>query len=56
MEMGYQPDIDSSSELDQDGITTFQKLIGTLQWAVEIGRVDILKYIYMSSSYHSSPR
>ena len=56
MAMGYQPEIDSSLELDQDGITTFQELMVILRWAVEIGRFDILTEISMLSSYQASPR
>ena len=56
MSQGYQPETDSSAELDADGITTFQELIGILRWAVEIGRVDILTEISMLSTYQASPR
>ena len=41
MAQGYQPEMDSSPELDTDGITTYQEMIGVLRWAVEIGRVDV---------------
>ena len=55
MTMGYQPEIDYYPVIDQDGITTFQELIGTLRWAVEIGRVGILTDIFMLYSYQASP-
>ena len=55
MAMGYQSYIDSSLELNQDFITTFQELIGILRWADEIRRVDILTEISMLSSYQASP-
>ena len=54
--MGYQPELDSSLELNQDGITTFQELIGILWWEFDIGRVGILKEMYKLSSYQASPR
>ncbi len=51
--------MDLSPELDSPGITTFQELIGILQWAaVEIGRVDILTEIssMLSSYQQAAPR
>ena len=42
MSRRYYPETDSSPELDQDEITTFQELLGISRWAVDIGRVDIL--------------
>ena len=56
MSSGYYPEEDSSPELDEDGITLFQELVGTLRWAVEIGRVDILTELSMLSSHQASPR
>ena len=56
MTSNYYPELDESPELDPDGVTTFQELIGILRWAVEIGRVDILTEISMLSSYQASPR
>lgn len=56
MTHNYRPEMDDSEELDSDGITTFQELIGILRWGVEIGRVDILTEISMLSSYQASPR
>jgi hypothetical protein len=34
---GYKPELDASQELEADGITMFQEIIGTLQWATEMG-------------------
>ena len=56
MSAGYYPETDSSPELDTDGVTLFQELIGILRWAVEIGRVDILTELSMLSTYQASPR
>ena len=56
MAQGYYPETDNSPELDEQGVTTFQELIGILRWAIEIGRVDILTEISMLSSYQASPR
>ena len=56
MTQSYRPETDDSEELDADGVTLFQELIGILRWASEIGRVDILTEISMLSSYQASPR
>ena len=52
----YIPEQDISAELDPEGITMYQEIIGILRWAIEIGRVDILTEVSMMSSYQASPR
>ena len=52
----YKPELDDSNELDSNGITMYQELIGELRWAIEIGRVDILHEVSLLSSYQASPR
>ena len=52
----YKPELDISKELDKEGITMYQELIGELRWAIEIGRVDILHEVSLLSSYQASPR
>ena len=47
--------MNSSPELDSDGIMMFQELIGMLRWAIEIGRVDILMEVSTLSAYQASP-
>ena len=56
MPQGYHPEIDASDELNSDGVTMYQELIGMLRWAVEIGRVDILTELSLLSAYQASPR
>ena len=56
MTTNYYPVMDTSPELDSNGITTYQELIGMLRWSVEIGRVDILTELSMLSSYQAAPR
>jgi hypothetical protein len=41
LEKGDRPEIDETVELDEDGIKKYQTMIGCLQWAVSLGRVDI---------------
>ena len=38
----YRPEMDCTGELKADGLQWYQELIGSLSWAVEISRVDIL--------------
>ena len=51
----YRPEIDATSELDTNNITTFQELIGELMWYTEIGRVDILHDLSVLSAFQESP-
>ena len=37
----YHPELDVTPELKADGLQRYQELIGILQWAVKLGRVDI---------------
>ena len=52
----YRPELESSPELNSDGIQVYQKLIGVLRWAVELGRVDILLETSLMSTYMAMPR
>ena len=51
MSSDYKPELDRTHELDSNGITMYQELIGELRWAIEIGRVDILHEVSILSSY-----
>ena len=52
----YTPELDVTEELPSDDVTFFQELIGVLQWATEIGRVDILLEVLLLSQYQANPR
>ena len=52
---GYKPELDSSENLDSDGITFYQELMGMSRWAIEIGRVDINYDVSILSSFQASP-
>jgi hypothetical protein len=56
MTPGYRPELDSTQELNPDGITMYQELIGELCWATKMGRVDILFKLAILSAYQASPR
>ena len=40
LEHGDHPELDTSPLLNIDGIKIYQSLIGSLQWAIQIGRFD----------------
>ena len=52
----YKPELDGTCELKADGVQLYQELIGSLRWAIEIGRVDILLETSLMSSYLAMPR
>lgn len=53
---GYRPEIDTTPELKADGLQWYQELVGTLRWAVELVRVDILLEMSMMSAHLALPR
>jgi hypothetical protein len=52
----YAPWLEETPELKADGVQRFQELIGQLQWAVEIGRADVLLETSLLSSYLAMPQ
>ena len=56
MKSGYQPEMDTSDELDHEEASYFQSQIGILRWCVEIGRIDIATEVSMLSSHLALPR
>jgi hypothetical protein len=50
------PEVDTSEFLDEDGIQQYQSLIGSMQWAISIGRVDIAVHVMSMSSFRTSPQ
>lgn len=49
-------EIDTSDLLDEKGIQIYQSLIGTLQWAISLGILDIITAVMSLSSFRVSPR
>ena len=41
--MGYEPDLDTSPELEPDAASHYLTVIGILWWMMELGRIDIEK-------------
>jgi hypothetical protein len=49
-------EMDDSPFLGQDETQQFQSLIGAMQWAVSIGRLDIATAVMSLSSFRTMPR
>jgi hypothetical protein len=56
LEKNDHPEIDTSDFLDEQGIQQYQSLIGSLQWAVSLGRFDITTAVMTLSSFRACPR
>ena len=56
LEKGDHPELDNSDYLDSDGIAKYQSMIGSLQWAVSLGRIDIQTETMILSSLRAVPR
>ena len=50
------PKLDMSEFLDEDGIEIYQSLIGSMQWAVSIGRYDIHTTVMTMSGFRVQPQ
>ena len=51
LERGDHPELDNSELLDKTGIQQYQSLIGSLQWAISLGRFDIATAVMTMSSF-----
>jgi hypothetical protein len=56
LEKGDHPELDTSELLSPDDVQKYQSLIGSMQWAVSLGRFDIATAVMTMSSYRSAPR
>ncbi|MGH7974091.1 MAG: hypothetical protein ACREBR_01095 [bacterium] len=52
----YHPELDTSPELNDDEARLYMSYIGILQWAVELGRIDIALYVSTMARYLACPR
>ena len=53
---GDHPELDTSDLLDTAGQKTYQSLIGSLQWAIQIGRFDVATATMTMSRFRAAPR
>jgi hypothetical protein len=56
LEKGDHPELDTSELLDDQGVQHYQSLIGSLQWAISLGRFDICTAVMTMSGFRSCPR
>jgi hypothetical protein len=56
LEKGDHPELDSTPELDMNGIKQYQSLIGSLQWLITLGRFDIATAVMSMSRFRVAPR
>ena len=56
LEKGDRPELDTSELLDHHGIEQYQSLLGSLQWAISLGRFDIATAVMSMSSFRAAPR
>jgi hypothetical protein len=56
LEKNDHPETDTSELLDEDGVQQYQSLIGSLQWAVSLGRIDVTTAVMTLSSFRALPR
>ena len=56
MDPKYYPELDESDLLDERGRKIYWSLIGMLQWAVTIGRIDIHHAVMCMSRFRAQPR
>ena len=53
---GYRPELDTTLELNAEGLQKYQEMIGMLRWAVKFGHVDMLLETAMMSTHFALPR
>ncbi|KAG7358361.1 hypothetical protein IV203_014949 [Nitzschia inconspicua] len=56
LEKGDHPELDTTPLLDPEGVQQYQSLVGSMQWAISLGRLDICTAITTLSSFNAVPR
>ena len=56
LEKNDHPELDTSTLLNEDGITQYQSLIGALQWTISLGRFDVAVAVMTMSGFRVAPR
>ena len=56
LEKGDHPEIDTTNELDLDGISKYQSLMGSTNWVVQLGRFDVATANMTMSGFRANPR
>lgn len=55
LEKGNHPEIDNSEELGLEETKIYQYLIGVMQWAIQLGRMDITTTVMTTSRFQATP-
>ena len=56
LEKGDHPELDTSELLGMDDIKKYQSMIGAMQWAISLGRLDVTTAVMTLSGYRVAPR
>ena len=56
LERGDNPELDDSDFLDVENIKKYQSMIGSIQWVIQIGRLDITTACMTMSGFRAQPR
>ena len=56
LEKRNHPELDTSKELDLEGIKQYQSLIGAMQWAIQIRKMDITTAVITMSGFRAAPK
>jgi hypothetical protein len=56
LEKGDHPELDDTELLDENGTQQYQSLIGSLQWSISLGRLDICTAVMTMSSFLAVPK
>jgi hypothetical protein len=56
LQNGDHPEVSTSDKLDAEGIKKYQRMIGSLQLAVSLGKFDIQTAIMTMSRFRAAPR
>jgi hypothetical protein len=56
LDKGDHPELDTSENIDLEGIKIYQSMIGALQWAVTLKRSDMLEAVMTMSCFRVMPR
>ena len=56
LERNDHPKLDDSQEMEGDDVRKYQSMVGALQWAIALGRFDVLTPTMTMSSFRACPR
>jgi hypothetical protein len=51
----FHPELDDTPFLNEDSVTLYQSFIGILQWAVELGRIDLVHFASTMAKFAALP-